>query len=293
MKLLNGKETSLKIQEDLRNQVTELISKGERPPHLAAVLVGDDGASKTYVGAKVKACERIGYDSTEIILHANTTQDQILSKIKELNENDNIDGFIVQLPLPDQINVEAVTDTILPSKDVDGFHMVNVGKLLKGLPCFISATPLGIMELLSHYNIETEGKHCVVVGRSDIVGTPLSVLMSRKSDPGNATVTLCHSKTRNLKEITLQGDILIGAIGSPNYIKGDMVKEGAVVIDVGITRVKDETKKSGYRLVGDVDFEEASKKASFITPVPGGVGPMTIAALLINTMHAYKKDFYK
>jgi methylenetetrahydrofolate dehydrogenase (NADP+) / methenyltetrahydrofolate cyclohydrolase len=292
MELLNGKETSLKIQEDLKNQVEELVSNGERVPHLAALLVGEDGASKTYVGAKVKACERIGYDSTEIILAAETTQDQLLSKIHELNVNDRIDGFIVQLPLPEHINVEAITDAILPSKDVDGFHMVNVGKLLKGQPCFISATPLGIMELLRHYKVETEGKHCVVVGRSDIVGTPLSVLMSRKAYPGNSTVTLCHSKTRNLKEITLQGDILVGAVGAPNYIREDMVKEGATVIDVGITRVKDETKKSGFRLVGDIDFEKVSEKASYITPVPGGVGPMTIAALLINTMHAYMGDFY-
>ena len=292
MELLNGKETSLKIQEDLKSQVDQIRSEGKRAPHLAAVLVGDDGASKTYVGAKVKACERIGYDSTEVILPASTSQDELLDKIQELNKNENIDGFIVQLPLPDHINVEAITNAIDPSKDVDGFHLINVGKLLKGRPTFVAATPLGIMELLKHYNIETEGKHCVIVGRSDIVGTPLSVLMSRKTNPGNSTVTLCHTRTKNLKEMTLQADILVGAVGSPNYISGDMVKEGAVVIDVGITRVPDESKKSGFRLVGDIEFEPAAEKASFITPVPGGVGPMTIAALLLNTMHAYNKEFY-
>ncbi len=292
MELLNGKETSLKIQEDLKSQVEKIKAEGKRAPHLAAVLVGDDGASKTYVGAKVKACARIGYDSTEVILPGDTSQDDLLNKIDELNKNENIDGFIVQLPLPSHINVEAITSAIDPSKDVDGFHLINVGKLLKGRPTFVAATPLGIMELLKHYNIETEGKHCVIVGRSDIVGTPLSVLMSRKTNPGNSTVTLCHTRTKNLKEMTLQADILVGAVGSANYISGDMVKDGAVVIDVGITRVPDETKKSGFRLVGDIEFEGASKKASYITPVPGGVGPMTIAALLLNTMHAYNKVFY-
>ncbi len=293
MELLNGKETSLKIQEELKSQVDELIKNGERAPHLAAVLVGEDGASKTYVGAKVKACERVGYKSTEVILPADTSQGELLNRIDELNNNSEIDGFIVQLPLPDHIDVEAITNAIHPSKDVDGFHLSNVGRLMKGQPGFISATPMGIIQLLKYYNIKTSGKHCVVVGRSDIVGTPLSVLMSRKGDPGNATVTLCHSRTENLKDHTLQADILVGAVGIPNYITGDMVKEGAVVVDVGITRVPDESKKSGFRLVGDIEFEGASARASYITPVPGGVGPMTIAALLINCMHSFKKDFYK
>ncbi len=292
MELLNGKQTSLEIQEGLKNQVEKIVSEGKRAPHLAAVLVGDDGASKTYVGAKVKACERVGFNSTEVILPAETSQDELIKRIEELNQDDEVDGFIVQLPLPDHIDVEAITNAIKPSKDVDGFHLINVGKLMKGQPTFVAATPLGILELMKHYNIDTEGKNCVIVGRSDIVGTPLSVLMSRKKYPGNATVTLCHTRTNNLKEMTLQADILVGAVGSPNYISGDMVKEGAVVVDVGITRVPDETKKSGFRLVGDIEFEGASAKASYITPVPGGVGPMTIAALLLNTMHAYNRDFY-
>lgn len=292
MELLNGKQTSLEIQEGLKDQVEKIVSEGKRAPHLAAVLVGDDGASKTYVGAKVKACERVGFNSTEVILPAETSQEELIKRIEELNQNDEIDGFIVQLPLPDHIDVEAITNAIKPSKDVDGFHLINVGKLMKGQPTFVAATPLGILELMKHYNIDTEGKNCVIVGRSDIVGTPLSVLMSRKKYPGNATVTLCHTRTKNLKEMTLQADILVGAVGSPNYISGDMVKEGAVVVDVGITRVPDETKKSGFRLVGDIEFEGASAKASYITPVPGGVGPMTIAALLLNTMHAYNRDFY-
>ncbi len=292
MELLNGKQTSLDIQEGLKDQVEKIVSEGKRAPHLAAVLVGDDGASKTYVGAKVKACERVGFNSTEVILPAETSQEELIKRIEELNQDDEIDGFIVQLPLPDHIDVEAITNAIKPSKDVDGFHLINVGKLMKGQPTFVAATPLGILELMKHYNIDTEGKNCVIVGRSDIVGTPLSVLMSRKKYPGNATVTLCHTRTKNLKEMTLQADILVGAVGSPNYISGDMVKEGAVVVDVGITRVPDETKKSGFRLVGDIEFEGASAKASYITPVPGGVGPMTIAALLLNTMHAYNRDFY-
>ena len=292
MVLLDGKQTSLQIQEELKQKVSSLIASGKRPPHLAAVLVGDDGPSKTYVAAKVKACNRVGFHSSEIKLPADITEAELLDHIDDLNKNDKVDGFIVQLPLPDHINVQKVVYAIDPSKDVDGFHPVNVGRMVKGQPCFISATPFGIMKLLETYEIETSGKHCVVVGRSDIVGTPMSILMSRNSNPGNSTVTLTHSRTKNLDEILLSADIIIVAVGRANYLSGNQVKDGAVVIDVGITRVPDSEKKSGFRLVGDVNFEEVAPKCSFITPVPGGVGPMTIAALLMNTYQGYMGDYY-
>lgn len=292
MILLDGKATSLQIQEELKEKVNAIVASGKRPPHLAAVLVGNDGPSQTYVSAKVKACQRVGFHSTEIKLPSDITEQELLDHIEDLNSNENVDGFIVQLPLPDHINVQKVVYAVAPSKDVDGFHPVNVGRMVKGQPCFISATPFGIMKLLEVYNVETSGKHCVVVGRSDIVGTPMSILMSRNSNPGNATVTLTHSRTKDLDDVLLSADIIIVAVGKANYLRGHQVKEGAVIIDVGITRVPDSSKKSGFRLVGDVDFEEVSPKSSYITPVPGGVGPMTIAGLLLNTYHGYLGDYY-
>ena len=283
MEIIDGKQTSLKIQTELANNVSQLVSKGYRPPHLAAILVGDDGASRTYVNAKVKACDRVGFKSTLIEFGDDVSEEILLDKIEELNNDINIDGFIVQLPLPNHIDDTKITLAISSEKDVDGFHPENVGKMTLGLPTFLPATPNGIMELLKRYNISTEGKNCVVVGRSSIVGTPMSVLMSRKSNPGNATVTLAHSRTKDLKTLCQKADILIVAIGIAHFVTEDMVKEGATVIDVGIHRVKDSSKKSGFKLIGDVDFEPVSKKCSYITPVPGGVGPMTIASLLMNT----------
>ena len=283
MEIIDGKQTSLKIQTELATKVSQLVSQGYRPPHLAAILVGDDGASRTYVNAKVKACDRVGFKSTLIELGDDVSEEILLDKIEELNNDINIDGFIVQLPLPNHIDDTKITLAISSEKDVDGFHPENVGKMTLGLPTFLPATPNGIVELLKRYNISTEGKNCVVVGRSSIVGTPMSVLMSRKSNPGNATVTLAHSRTKDLKTLCQKADILIVAIGIAHFVTEDMVKEGATVIDVGIHRVKDSSKKSGFKLIGDVDFEPVSKKCSYITPVPGGVGPMTIASLLMNT----------
>ena len=283
MNILDGKKTSLDIQNELGVRVKKLIKNGLKAPHLAAVLVGDNGASRTYVNAKVKACERVGFKSTLFHLDSHITQEELLSLVNQLNNDDSVDGFIVQLPLPDHIDENQITLSINPKKDVDGFHPENVGKMTLGLPSFLPATPNGIMELLKRYNIPTEGKNTVVIGRSNIVGTPVSILMSRKSNPGNSTVTLAHSRTKNLKEICINADILIVAIGIPEFISADMVKPNAVVIDVGIHRIEDSSKKSGFKLLGDVKFDEVCKKCSFITPVPGGVGPMTIASLLMNT----------
>ena len=287
MTILDGKKTSNDIKGEIALSVKEIVSSGSRPPHLAAVIVGEDGASLTYVGSKVRACKKVGFDSTLIKLSENISEQELLLKVKELNENDAIDGYIVQLPLPKHINSQKILMAVDPDKDVDGFHPTNFGKMALNLPTFISATPYGIMELLDRYNVETPGKHTVVIGRSDIVGRPISILMSRKSNPGNSTVTLAHSRTKNIKELTLQADIIISALGVPNFVKADMVKQGAVIIDVGITRVTNDSKK-GYEIVGDVDYKNVSRKASFITPVPGGVGPMTIAMLLKNTLLAYK-----
>lgn len=289
MILIDGKKTSLDIQQEIAEEVTYLKSKGKKTPHLAAVLVGNNGASITYVNAKVKACERVGFESTLVKLPDTISEEELLNKIEKLNNDDSIDGFIVQLPLPDHINEKKVTQAILPSKDVDGFHPENIGRVALNLPAFLPATPFGILQLFERYNIETAGKHCVVVGRSNIVGAPISIMMGRNAYPGNATVTLTHSRTTNLKELCLQADILIVALGKAEFVTADYVKEDAVVIDVGITRVMDKTKKNGYRLLGDVKFDEVAEKASFITPVPGGVGPMTIASLLKNTLLASKK----
>ena len=289
MILLDGKKTSSDIKDEITLEVAELKKNGQKTPHLAAVIVGNDGASRTYVGAKVKACNRVGFESTLIELPEETTEEELLSHIKDLNENDEIDGFIVQLPLPKNIDEQKILMSIDPDKDVDGFHPTNVGKMALNLPTFISATPYGILELLERYHVETSGKHVVVIGRSHIVGSPMSILLSQKRKIGNATVTITHSRTKNLKEITLQADIVIAALGIPEFLTADMVKDQVTVIDVGITRVKDATKKNGFRLLGDVAFEEVSKKSAFITPVPGGVGPMTIAMLLKNTLLARKR----
>ncbi len=286
MTILDGRKTSSEIKDEIAVQVATMKANGEKVPHLAAVLVGTDGASMTYVGAKVKACEQIGFESTLIDLPEETTEEELLMHINNLNNDDNIDGFIVQLPLPKHIDEQKVLMAIDPDKDVDGFHPTNVGRMALDLPSFLPATPFGILELLERYNVETSGKHVVVIGRSHIVGRPMSILMSQKRKAGNATVTVAHSRTKNLKELTLQADIIVAALGMAEFLKGDMVKDGAVIIDVGITRVPDATKKRGYRLAGDVDFESVSPKASFITPVPGGVGPMTIAMLLKNTLLA-------
>lgn len=286
MNLLDGLATSQTIKNRIRVKVEERIKEGKRPPHLAAVLVGDDGASITYVSAKVKACDEVGFHSSLIQRSSEITEQELLEIVKSLNADDTIDGYIVQLPLPKHINEQKVLLAIDPSKDVDGFHPQNVGKMALNLPTFLPATPLGIITLLKEYGVETEGKNCVVVGRSNIVGLPVSILLQRNTYPGNCTVTIAHSKTKDLKKLTLEADIIIAAIGRPGYITADMVKQGAVIVDVGITRVEDPLRKSGSRLSGDVDFENVSKKASYITPVPGGVGPMTIASLLLNTLQA-------
>ena len=288
MILLDGKKTSSDIKDEITLEVLQLKKEGKKTPHLAAVIVGNDGASKTYVGAKVKACNRVGFSSTLVELSKDTSEASLLSKIDELNNDDDIDGFIVQLPLPKHIDEQKILMAVNPDKDVDGFHPTNVGKMALNLPTFISATPYGILELLDRYNVETSGKHVVVIGRSHIVGSPMSILLSQKRTVGNATVTITHSRTKNLKEITLQADIVIAALGIPEFLTADMVKDNVTVIDVGITRVEDASKKSGYRLLGDVAFNEVSKKSEFITPVPGGVGPMTIAMLLKNTLLAAK-----
>jgi methylenetetrahydrofolate dehydrogenase (NADP+)/methenyltetrahydrofolate cyclohydrolase len=289
MILLDGKKTSNDIKEEITNSVAEIIKNGGKAPHLAAVLVGSDGASMTYVGAKVKACKQIGFESTLIELSSEISEDVLLAEIQKLNKNKDIDGFIVQLPLPKHIDEQKVLKAIHPDKDVDGFHPTNVGRMALDLPTFLPATPYGILELLERYEVETSGKNVVVMGRSHIVGRPMSILMSQKRKAGDATVTIVHSRTKDLESFTKNADIIIVAIGISEFLTGDMVKEGVVVIDVGITRLPDTSKKSGFRLAGDVNFESVSKKSSYITPVPGGVGPMTIAMLLRNTLLARER----
>ena len=291
MELLDGKKTSALVQEAIAEEVHKIVAQGQRPPHLVAILVGDNGASMTYVNNKVTACERVGFASSVVNLPENVSQEDLLKEIEKLNEDKGIDGFIVQLPLPKHINEQEVLLAINPDKDADGFHPTNFGRMALGLEAFIPATPYGILELLSQYKIPTDGKNVVVIGRSDIVGRPISILLSQK--PWNATVILTHSRTQNLAELTQKADIIIAALGIPNFLKAEMVKEGAVIIDVGITRVKDASAKKGFRIVGDVDFEHVKNKASYITPVPGGVGPMTIAMLMKNTLNAYKRTHKK
>jgi len=286
MKLLDGKLVSQAVKDDLKTKTSQLREKGGKIPHLAAILVGNNGASETYVASKVKSCEEIGFRSTLTRLEEQISEEELLQQIKQLNDDADVDGILVQLPLPKHISEQKVIDTIAAEKDVDGFHPVSVGRMVQGLPSFLPATPYGILLLLEHYNIETKGKHAVVIGRSNIVGRPISILLNRNAYPGNCTVTVCHSHTPNLKELCLQGDIVIAALGRPEFLTADMVKEGAVVVDVGITRVKDESKKSGFAIKGDVAFNEVAPKCSYITPVPGGVGPMTIAALLMNTYNS-------
>lgn len=283
MQILDGKKAAQAIKDELRIEVAQRANEGKKVPHLAAVLVGNNGASETYVGAKVKACEETGFHSTLIRLEEETSEFKLLEVIEELNQDNDVDGILVQLPLPKHIGAKKVINAIDPDKDVDGFHPMSVGKMVEGLPSFIPATPYGIMLLLEHYKIDTKGKHAVVIGRSNIVGRPMSILLSGNSNPGNCTVTICHSHTKNLTALCQQADIIVAAIGIPEYVKADMVKEGAVVIDVGITRVADASRKSGFRLKGDVEYEEVAPRCSWITPVPGGVGPMTIAALMKNT----------
>lgn len=286
MVILDGKATSEKIKLEIAQMVKEKVAAGGKRPHLAAILVGNDGASQTYVGNKERACAQVGFNSTLHRFPAEITQTELIRKIEEINKNDDVDGLIVQLPLPDHIDEDAVINAIDPSKDVDGFHPENVGKMTLGLPTFVPATPYGILRLLGEYGVETSGKHCVIIGRSNIVGRPLANLMSLKDYPGDCTVTICHSHTKNIETYTKQADIIIAALGSPGFVKGDMVREGTVIVDVGITRISDSSKKSGYRLEGDVDFESVAPKASYITPVPGGVGPMTIVSLMVNTLKA-------
>lgn len=293
MQLIDGKATANLIKQEIADEVSEIISKGGKRPHLAAILVGHDGGSETYVKNKVLACEACGFKSTLIRYEDDITEEELLAKVEELNNDADVDGFIVQLPLPKHISEQKIIEAIDYKKDVDGFHPINVGRMSIGLPCYVSATPNGILELLKRYNIETSGKKCVVIGRSNIVGKPMAQLMMQKRYPGDTTVTVCHSHTSNIKEECLNADIIIAAIGIPNFLTADMVKEGAVVIDVGTTRVPDETRKSGYRLNGDVCFDEVAPKCSYITPVPGGVGPMTICSLMKNTLSAGKKEFYK
>lgn len=290
MKLIDGKQTATDIKKEIAVEVRDMVAAGAKKPHLAAILVGHDGGSETYVAFKIKDCEEVGFKSSLIRFEDDVTEDELLAKVEELNKDEDVDGFIVQLPLPKHISEQKVIEAIDPKKDVDGFHPINVGRMVIGLPCFVSATPDGIVELLKRYNIETSGKDCVVVGRSNIVGRPMSVLMSQKAL--NATVTVAHSRTKNLKELCASADILIAALGAPEFIKGDMVKEGAVVIDVGTTRVKSDQTKSGFKLKGDVAFDEVAEKCSYITPVPGGVGPMTRVALLKNTLLAAKRTIY-
>ena len=286
MEILDGKLVSQAVKNDLKIKVGALISKGGKKPHLAAILVGNNGASETYVASKVKSCEEVGFTSTLIRLEEDIDETDLLKRIGILNNDNDVDGILVQLPLPKHISEQKVIETVSPEKDVDGFHPESVGRMVQGLTTFFPATPYGILLLLEHYQIETKGKHAVVIGRSNIVGRPVSILLNRNAYPGNCTVTVCHSHTRNLREICLQGDIIVAALGRPEFLTADMVKEGAVVIDVGITRVRDDSKKSGFSIKGDVDYHEVSPKTSFITPVPGGVGPMTIAALLMNTFKA-------
>ncbi len=292
MQLIDGKKISLELQEEIKLEVQKLKAAGHKTPHLAAVLVGDDPASRAYVRNKVTTCEKVGFKSTLIEFEAYVSEQKLLNKIEELNNDADIDGYIVQLPLPRHISEQKIIEAIKPSKDVDGFHPINVGRLVLNLPTYVSATPFGIVQLLERYKIETEGKHCVVIGRSHIVGSPMSILMAKNTNLANCTVTLCHSRTLNLKEHTLKADIIVAAIGKPDFVTADMVKEGAVVIDVGINRVDDLSQTKGYRLVGDVKFDEVAPKCSYITPVPGGVGPMTIASLIKNTLLAAKKEIY-
>ena len=289
MTILDGKKVSNDIKDEITEQVKKMKAKGEKVPHLAAIIVGNDGASLTYVGSKVRACERVGFESTLVKMSNTTSELELLDKIQELNENPDIDGYIVQLPLPKQIDTQKVLLAVNPDKDVDGFHPANFGKMALDMTTFIPATPFGILELLERYEVETSGKHTVVIGRSHIVGRPMSILMGRKGFPGNSTVTLTHSHTKNITQITSQADIIISALGVPNFLKAEMVKDDVVIIDVGITRVADDTTEKGYRITGDVDFVNVSKKASYITPVPGGVGPMTIAMLLKNTLLACER----
>jgi len=293
MQLIDGKKISLEIQESIREEVKKINSNGGKQPHLAAILVGNDGGSETYVASKIKACDNIGYKSTLLRFPEYVTEEKLLMAVEELNNNADVDGFIVQLPLPRHINEHKVIEAIKPSKDVDGFHPINVGRMVLNLPCYVSATPYGIVQLLEKYHIETSGKHCVVIGRSHIVGSPMSILLAKNTSLGNCTVTLCHSKTEDLISHTQKADIIICALGSPEFLKANMIKQGAVVIDVGTTRVASTDTKSGFKLKGDVKFDEVASKCSFITPVPGGVGPMTIASLLKNTLLAAKKEIYK
>ncbi|MFA8433151.1 MAG: bifunctional methylenetetrahydrofolate dehydrogenase/methenyltetrahydrofolate cyclohydrolase FolD [Marinifilaceae bacterium] len=292
MELIDGKKISQEVKQEIAAEVEQIKQAGGKTPHLAAMIVGHDGASETYVAAKVKACAQVGFKSSEFRFEDDITEEQLLEEIRKVNDNDDIDGLIVQLPLPKHINENRVIETIRPEKDVDGFHPMNVGKMVASLPTYLPATPAGIVELLKRYDIETSGKNCAVIGRSNIVGTPMSVLMSRKAQYGDCTVTLCHSRTKNIAEITRQADIVIVALGMKEFLTGDMVKDGAVVIDVGIHRVKSDKTKSGWKLLGDVNFEEVAPKCSYITPVPGGVGPMTIVSLLQNTLLAAKKEIY-
>lgn len=293
MQIIDGKKIANDIKSEIAEEVKRIKQSGGKIPHLATILVGNDGASMTYVNYKIKDCEEVGYKSTHLHLEDSISEDQLLEEVKKNNNNKDIDGLIVQLPLPDHISEQKVIETIDPKIDVDGFHPINVGRMVIGLPCYVSATPAGIMDLINRYNIETSGKHCVVIGRSNIVGKPMSILMSQKRNPGNCTVTVCHSRTANLKEICLQADILIPALGNPEFVTANMVKEGAVVIDVGTTRVKSDQTKSGFKLKGDVKYDEVAPKCSYITPVPGGVGPMTRVSLLKNTLLSATKQIYK
>ncbi len=291
MQIIDGKAVAAEIKKQIAAEVAEIVNAGGKRPHLAAILVGHDGGSETYVAHKVKACAECGFESTLIRYESDVTEAELLAKIEELNQNDSIDGFIVQLPLPKHINEQKVIEAVSYKKDVDGFHPINVGRMSIGLPCFVSATPKGIVELLKYYKIETSGKNCVVLGRSNIVGKPVASLMMQKGM--DATVTVCHSRTKNLKEICRNADIIIAALGSPEFVTADMVKDGAVIVDVGTTRVPSTETKSGFKLKGDVKFDEVAPKCSYITPVPGGVGPMTICSLMINTLAAGKKLYYK
>ena len=293
MNIIDGKQLAETIKLEIAEDVKKIMVAGEKVPHLAAILVGEDPASQVYVRNKVRSCEQVGFESTLFRKDASTSESELLELVEQLNDDPEIDGFIVQLPLPKHINEELVTLTIDPRKDVDGFHPANFGRMAQGLPAYLPATPFGIMQMLDRYDIEVEGKECVVLGRSNIVGTPISILLSRKARPGNATVVLCHSRTKDLASHTRRADIIVAALGIPEFLKGDMVKEGVVIIDVGINRVDDVTAKRGYRLKGDVDYAEVAPKAKFITPVPGGVGPMTVTSLLMNTLKANRKEIYK
>jgi len=292
MQLLDGKALSTTIKAEIKEAVDSWLAQGGKKPHLAAILVGNDGASETYVASKIRSCEQVGFTSTFVRLAENTTEEELLKEVRKLNDNADVDGFIVQLPLPKHISENTVMEAIDPAKDVDGFHPINVGRMCKGIPAYLSATPFGILEMLERAQIATAGKHCVVIGRSQIVGLPMAILMQRNTYPGNCTVTICHSRTQNLREICQTADILIVALGRPEFVTADYVKEGAVVIDVGITRVADDSKKSGFALKGDVKFDEVAPKSSYVTPVPGGVGLMTICGLLTNTLKAARKEIY-